>query len=149
MNNFSLPCGVSTLGFSDQLSERTVWVSALPLVKRVEGFAEISSLMGAARIIVQVAQLKSGPLTKPWIFHVRCYWQLFCWNDIILLHVQELARLLQVRGEPVLAVRISWISLQWVLVFERHFLRFHNAVNGERTCVYFGKLFRNDVLRPL
>ena len=29
---------------------------------------------------------------------------------------------LQERGEPVLAIRISWISQQWVLVFEkRHF----------------------------
>jgi hypothetical protein len=37
-----------------------------------------------------------------------------------------------------------------VLVFEqRHFLRFHNAVNSGRTCIYFGKLFKNDVLRPL
>jgi len=35
-------------------------------------------------------------------------------------------------------------------VFEhRHFLRFLNAVNSERTCIYFGKLFKNDVLRPL
>ena len=72
----------------------------------------------------QCVQLKSGPLTKPWIFHVRCYLQWFCWYDIILLHVQELARLLQKRGEPVLAIRISWISRQWVLVFEqRHFWR--------------------------
>jgi len=31
----------------------------------------------------------------------------FCWYDIILLHVQGLARLLQERGEPVLAIRIS------------------------------------------
>jgi hypothetical protein len=29
------------------------------------------------------------------------------------------------------------------------FLRFHNAVNSGRTCIYFGKLFKNDVLRPL
>jgi hypothetical protein len=37
-----------------------------------------------------------------------------------------------------------------VLVFEqRHFLRFHNAVNSGRTCIYFGKLHKNDVLRPL
>ena len=28
------------------------------------------------------------------------------------------------------------------------FLRFHNAVNSGRTCIYFGKLFKNDVLRP-
>jgi len=34
-----------------------------------------------------------------------------------------------------------------VLVFEqRHFLRFRNAVNSGRTCIYFGKLFKNDVL---
>ena len=59
-------------------------------------------------VIVPGVQLKSGPLTKPWIFHVRCY----LWYDIILLHVQELARLLQERGEPVLAIRISWISRQ-------------------------------------
>jgi hypothetical protein len=25
------------------------------------------------------------------------------------------------------------------------FLRFHNAVNSGRTCIYFGKLFKNDV----
>jgi len=31
--------------------------------------------------------------------------------------VQELARLLQVRGEPVLAICISWIRQQWVLVW--------------------------------
>jgi hypothetical protein len=37
-----------------------------------------------------------------------------------------------------------------VLVFEqRHLLRFHNAVNSGRTCIYFGKLRKNDVLRPL
>jgi len=30
-----------------------------------------------------------------------------------------------------------------VLVFEqRHFLRFHNAVNSGRTCIYFGKLLK-------
>jgi hypothetical protein len=34
-------------------------------------------------------------------------------------------------------------SRQWELVFEqRHFLRFHNAVNDGRTCIYFGKLFK-------
>jgi hypothetical protein len=26
------------------------------------------------------------------------------------------------------------------------FLRFNNAVNSGRTCIYFGKLFKNDVL---
>jgi len=37
-----------------------------------------------------------------------------------------------------------------VLVFEQgHFLRFYNAVNGGRTCICFGKLFKNDVLHPL
>jgi len=36
-----------------------------------------------------------------------------------------------------------------VLVFEqRHFLRFHNVVNSGRTCIYFGKLFKNDSLTP-
>jgi hypothetical protein len=36
-----------------------------------------------------------------------------------------------------------------VLVFEQHhFLRFHNAVNSGRTCIYFGKLLKNDVLTP-
>ena len=36
-----------------------------------------------------------------------------------------------------------------MLVFEqRHFLRFHNAVNSLRACIYFGELFKNDVLRP-
>jgi hypothetical protein len=36
-----------------------------------------------------------------------------------------------------------------VLVFEQwHFLRFHNAVNSGRTCIYFGKLFKNNVLTP-
>jgi hypothetical protein len=29
------------------------------------------------------------------------------------------------------------------------FLSFYNAVNGRRTCIYLGKLFKNDVLRPL
>jgi hypothetical protein len=30
-----------------------------------------------------------------------------------------------------------------MLVFEqRHFLRFHNAVNSGRTCIYFGKSFK-------
>ena len=29
------------------------------------------------------------------------------------------------------------------------FLRFHDDVNSGRTCIYFGKLFKNDVLRPL
>ena len=33
-------------------------------------------------------------------------------------------------------------------MFEQHnFLRFHNAVNSGRTCIYFGKLFKNDVCR--
>ena len=68
----------------------------------------------------------------------------------LLLHVQELARLLQERGEPVLSICISWICRQWVLGFEqRHFLRFNNAVNSGRMCIYFGTLFKNDVLRPL
>jgi len=36
-----------------------------------------------------------------------------------------------------------------VLVFEqRHFLRFHNAVNSGRTCIYFGKLFKNYFFSP-
>jgi hypothetical protein len=29
------------------------------------------------------------------------------------------------------------------------FLRFHNAGNSGRTCIYLGKLFKNDGLRPL
>jgi hypothetical protein len=34
-----------------------------------------------------------------------------------------------------------------MLLFEqRHLLRFHNAVNSGRTWIYFGKLFKNDVL---
>jgi hypothetical protein len=34
-----------------------------------------------------------------------------------------------------------------VLVYEqRHFLRLHNVVNSGRMCIYFGKLFKNDVL---
>ena len=83
---------------------------------------------------IQGVQLKSGPLTKPGIYHVRRYLLWFCWYDIILLHVQELARLLQERGESVLVICISWISRRWVLVFEQcHFLCFHIAVNsGER-----------------
>ena len=28
------------------------------------------------------------------------------------------------------------------------FFRFHNAVNSGRTCIYFEKLFKNDVLLP-
>ena len=34
-------------------------------------------------------------------------------------------------------------------VWTTPFLHFHNAVNSGRTCIYFGKLFKNDVLRPL
>ena len=30
---------------------------------------------------------------------------------------------------------------------QRHFLRLHNAVKSGRTCIYFGNLFQNDVLR--
>jgi hypothetical protein len=34
-------------------------------------------------------------------------------------------------------------------VFEqRHFLRFHNAVNSGRTCIYFGNLFKKRCLTP-
>jgi hypothetical protein len=29
-----------------------------------------------------------------------------------------------------------------VPVFERHFLRFHNAVNSGRACIYFGKFLK-------
>jgi hypothetical protein len=29
------------------------------------------------------------------------------------------------------------------------FLHFHNAVNSGRTCIYLGKLFKNNVLHPL
>jgi hypothetical protein len=33
-----------------------------------------------------------------------------------------------------------------VLVFkQRHFLRFYNAVNSGRTCIYFEKLFKKDI----
>ena len=36
------------------------------------------------------------------------------------------------------------------MVFEqRHFLSFYNAVNSGRKSIYFEKLFKNDVLRPL
>jgi hypothetical protein len=46
--------------------------------------------------------------------------------------------------------QLNQSTRQWVLVFEQsHFLRFHNANNSGRTCIYFGKLFKNDVLRPL
>ena len=99
---------------------------------------------------IQGVQLKSGPLTKPGIYHVRRYLLWFCWYDIILLHVQELARLLQERGESVLVICISWISRRWVLVFEQcHFLHFHNAVNNGRTCIYFGKLFKKRCLTSI
>jgi len=68
-----------------------------------------------------------------------CYYMCRSWQDCC-----------RSGGEPVLAICISWISRQRVLVFEqRHFLRFHNAVNSGRTCMYFGKLFKNDVLCPL
>jgi hypothetical protein len=34
-----------------------------------------------------------------------------------------------------------------VLVFEqRHFLRFHNAANSGRMCIYFGKLFKRCLI---
>jgi hypothetical protein len=33
-----------------------------------------------------------------------------------------------------------------VLVLEqRHFLRFHNAVNSGRTCIYIGNLFKKSL----
>jgi hypothetical protein len=33
-----------------------------------------------------------------------------------------------------------------MLVFEKHhFLRFYNAVNSGKTCIYFGKLFKYDL----
>jgi len=81
-------------------------------------------------------QHKSVPLTKLRIFHVRCYLLWFCWYDIILLHVQELARVLQERGEPVLAIHISWISRHCVLLFEQLLcLLFHNAVKSGSTCI--------------
>ena len=34
-------------------------------------------------------------------------------------------------------------------VWTTTFLRFHNAVKSGRTCIYFGKIFKNDVLRLL
>jgi hypothetical protein len=45
----------------------------------------------------------------------------------------------------------SWPSVSvdndlWCL---NNAIRFHNLVNSGRTCIYFGKLFKNDVLRPL
>ena len=44
----------------------------------------------------------------------------------------------------------KFIIRVYMLVFEQRLcLRFHNAVNSGRTCIYFGKLFKNDVLRPL
>ena len=68
--------------------------------------------------------------------------------SILYYYMCRSSRLLQERGEPVLAIRISWISRQWVLVFEqRHFLRFHNAVE-ERVFILKSYL-KNDVLRPL
>jgi len=75
-------------------------------------------------VLVQVFNLKvDRQLSLNISREVLFIW--FCWYDIILLHVQELARLLQERGEPVLAIRISWISRLWVLVFEqRHFYIF-------------------------
>ena len=60
---------------------------------------------------------------------------------------QDCCRREENRSWPSVSVEIS---RQWVLVFEqRHFLRFNNAVNSGRTCIYFGKLFKNHVLRPL
>jgi Mg2+/Co2+ transporter CorB len=57
---------------------------------------------------------------------------------IVLLHVQELSRLLQERGEPVLAIRISWISWQWVLVFEqRHFCAFVMRLTVENVYLFW------------
>jgi hypothetical protein len=57
--------------------------------------------------------------------------------------VQELARLLQERGEPVLAIRISWISRQWVLVFEqRHFYAFIMRLTEEERVFILKSYFK-------
>ena len=45
--------------------------------------------------------------------------------------MQELARLLQKRGEPVLAIHISWISRQWVFFTDEAWFHLSGYVNSQ------------------
>jgi hypothetical protein len=106
--------GCNTLTFNNK--SRNLWIEILNFIWRQLHWADClrlaqsSSLRGSTErgrtpptlFHIQSVQLKNGPLTKQWIFQVRCYWQWFCWYDIILIHVQELAR----RGE-----NRSWLSV--------------------------------------
>ena len=46
------------------------------------------------------------------------------------------------------SVSVESVDSECWCVWTTPFLRFHNALNSGRTCIYFGKLFKNDVLRP-
>jgi hypothetical protein len=74
-----------------------------------------------------------------------------CMTTMVLLNVQQLARLLQEMGRIGLCFpyQLNQSTVSAGVCTQHHFLRFHNAVNGGRTCIYFGKLRKNDVLRPL
>ena len=55
------------------------------------------------------------------------------------------------RGEkrPWPSVSVESVDSECWCLNNAIFLRFHNAVNSGRTCIYFGKLFKIDVLCPL
>jgi hypothetical protein len=64
--------------------------------------------------------------------------------------VQELTRLLQGEGRTGLGHPYQLNQSTVSAGFEqRHFLGFYNAVNSGKTRIYFRKLFKNHVLRPL
>jgi hypothetical protein len=59
---------------------------------------------------------------------------------------QDCCRRRENRSWPSVSVESVTVSAG---VWTPFFLRFHNAVKSGRTCIYYGKLFKNDVLRPL
>jgi Mg2+/Co2+ transporter CorB len=65
------------------------------------------SKFGRILVLVQVFNLKVDRQLSREYFTSDAIYNGSAGNDIILLHVQELARLLQEMGEPVLAIRIS------------------------------------------
>ena len=60
---------------------------------------------------------------------------------------QDCCRKRENRSWP--SVSVESVDSECWFFEQRHFLRFHNAVNSGRTCIYFGKLFKNGLLRPL
>ena len=60
---------------------------------------------------------------------------------------QECCRNGENRSWP--SVSVESVDSECWFLNNAFFLRFHNAVDSGRTCIYFGKLFENDVLRPL